>query len=247
MAVIFLLAGYLTAVALYRARATVDRGIIMKILGCQLLICAAFLFLALDVRFGFGMSIPAWLLRLAAMGLCALAAVLTVLVLLHMRDRPVQLPDLAVVPGMALEDGKPNRDLILRLETALKYAEGLPGSTLIVTGGNAGQDGRSEAAVMRDYLVARGVAGPRIMIEDQSVDTPANLRNVARMIDPARPVALITSGYHLYRAVGIARRAGFTAVQGLAAPCDGRFLAANIAWEIVCEVDGLLKGQTMFW
>ena len=81
----------------------------------------------------------------------------------------------------------------------------------------------------------------RIILEGRAVDTPANFQNVARMIDPARPVVIITSGYHMLRASAIARDAGFTDVRRLSAKCDPVFLPANIAWEIVCEIDRLTQ------
>ena len=168
------------------------------------------------------------------------ALVLLGLILLHMRDVPAAPAETIIVLGMALERGRPNRDLLHRVDAAARCAKACPAAAVIATGGN-GEGGRTEAEVMRELLIKRGVGPGRIMVEDQSVDTPENFRNVARMIDPARPVILITSGYHMLRASGIARHTGFTNVQRLSARCDPRFLPANLAWEVVCGIDRIIK------
>lgn len=222
---------YLAFVARYRQRVTAQRSAVMGILRYELLICACALLAALPCP---------WPLRLMGLALVIPALVLLGLILRHMGDVPAAPADTAVVLGMALEKGRPNRDLLHRVAAAANWAQGHPGAALVVTGGNR-NGGLSEAEVMRDLLVERGVAPGRIILEDRAVDTPANFQNVARMIDPARPVVIITSGYHMLRASAIARDAGFTDVRRLSAKCDPVFLPANIAWEIVCEIDRLTQ------
>ena len=51
---------------------------------------------------------------------------------------------------------------------------------------------------------------------------------VLPLVDPAGPVLLVTSGYHMLRAAALARDAGFAQVQGLSAPMDGPTLPANL-------------------
>ena len=143
--------------------------------------------------------------------------------------------------GLALENGRPVRELISRLDTAEKYLSDHTGASLILTGGNPGPDGRTEAQVMGDLLTARGVPPEALIKEDRAADTIENFRNTARLTDPEKPVTLITSGYHMLRASAIARDAGFTDVRRLSAKCDPVFLPANIAWEIVCEIDRLTQ------
>ena len=222
------LAAYLAAVAWYRARATADRGTIWKILGYELCVCAVLAALAVG---------RGWLRWLAAACLLPVAAVL-VRILFHMFDRSSGEVENVIVLGMALENGRPNRDLIYRLDAALRC---VPGGKYIVTGGNAGAGRESEAAVMQRYLIKHGVPENKILVEDRAVDTPANFRNVADMIDVSKPVTLVTSGYHMLRARGIAKRAGFHNLSGYSAKCDWRFLIANIAWEIVCELGEVKK------
>ena len=81
---------------------------------------------------------------------------------------------------------------------------------MILTGGNADASGRTEAAVMREILAERGVADVRMILEDQAKSTKDNFKNTAQIIDPGKPVVLISSDYHMDRAVQTAKAAGFT-------------------------------------
>lgn len=227
---------YLILVARYRARVTAHRAVTLKICGYELLICACGLISALVP----GGGALAWVLRIAALAVIVPALGLLVPILLHMHDRPAAPAAYAVVPGMALERGRPNRDLVFRVDAAAAYAGAHPGARLIVTGGNAG-GGRPEAAVMRDMLVERGIPPDDIMVEDQAEDTDGNFAYVARMIDPSKPIALITSGYHMLRALSAARAAGFSRMEGWSAKCDPKMLPANLLWEVVCGLDRLTR------
>lgn len=226
---IVLLAAYLVAVTAWRVRVTAHRSTYWKICGYEMLICACALVAVLPLP---------GLLRVVGLILTLPALVLLGLILLHMWDVPDRPAEHIIVLGMALERGRPNRDLVGRVAAAAECAQKHPAAAMIVTGGN-GENGRTEAEVMRDLLAERGVARERILLEDKSSDTPENFRNVGRMIDPAWPVILVTSGFHMFRAVGIARDNGFTDVHRLSAKCDPLFLPANISWEIVCLIDRL--------
>ena len=236
---------YLIVVALRRVRLTVDRGVNLRILGYELVICAAFMILALDVRFGLGTLLRfeplAWLARTGALALAIPTALLAGRIAGHLRDRPAADADCALVLGMALEGGAPNRDLIYRVEAAREWALAHPAARLIVAGGNGAGNGPSEAAVMKALLVERGVSGDSVALEDRSTDTGENFANAVRMLDPGEPVVIVTSGYHMPRALSIAKAAGFAAPAGLSAPCDPWLFPANASWEIVCEFDRLAK------
>ncbi len=141
-----------------------------------------------------------------------------------------------LVLGLALEDGKPTDDLVSRLNTAQAYLQEYPEARLILTGGNADGSGRTEADVMHDILLERGVTEDRMILEDRSNSTKENFRNTAQMIDPRKPVVLISSDYHMDRAVRTAESAGFSDVLRLPkvrTPCRSRS-ARMIARQALC-------------
>ena len=98
------------------------------------------------------------------------------------------------------------------------------GSMSPVTAGPA----TSEAEAMRRFLVDLGVPSEAIVSEGNSLNTLENIRNVRAMVGDGR-VALVTSGYHLPRALKIARQGNLYVG---AFPTDWRLPAeARPAWE----------------
>lgn len=209
----------------------------------QLPACGVFLLLALDIRFGLFTFPDPPALKFAGWGLRAGVVLISAVILFFMirvsaacpvrRDGPTRH---AVVLGLALENGRPVRELISRLDTAEKYLSDHTGASLILTGGNPGPDGRTEAQVMGDLLTARGVPPEALIKEDRAADTIENFRNTARLTDPEKPVTLITSGYHMFRALRLARAAGFRAVLPLPSPSDPRYFIVNILSEALLEI-----------
>ena len=116
--------------------------------------------------------------------------------------------ELAVVLGGGLAaDGSPLPSTAARAHKAAQLARERPELVVICSGDrqlDAPGGTPSEAALMRDLIAARGIARQRIAIEDESRDTIGNALLVAvrylRDIEP-RPLAVITSPFHLERAV----------------------------------------------
>jgi uncharacterized SAM-binding protein YcdF (DUF218 family) len=80
---------------------------------------------------------------------------------------------------------------------------------IIVSGGSllplGGAPATTEAEAMRRFLVDLGVPPEAIVSEGNSLNTLENIRNVRQMVGEAR-VALVTSAYHMPRALKIARQ-----------------------------------------
>ena len=108
-----------------------------------------------------------------------------------------------------------------RLITAAELARRYPNATVIVSGGPRESDGSSEASVSAAMLQTMGVAAERIRIEDRSLSTAENARLTAALIGTSRTEhwALVTSAFHMPRAIGAFRKAG---VSVIAAPCNYR-------------------------
>ena len=240
---------YLSVVMLRRIRAVTRKESFRQIFLGELLVCGGFLLLALDLRFDLWRAMPSalrvigWALR-AAGGLAAavflffLGRVAAGCVL--RTDGPARH---ALVLGLALEHGRPVPDLLARLDTAEAFARENPDALLVLTGGNPDASGLTEAAVMGRILRARGIAEERMLPEDRAETTRDNFRNTALLINPATPVVLISSDYHMDRAVRTARAAGFTTVLRRPAPSSRLHFAANVMWEVMLEVHELTQRQ----
>ena len=78
---------------------------------------------------------------------------------------------------------------------------------------------RPEADVMRDLLIERGVPADMVYTDPVSEDTYQNIKNAKAIIEQlglSKPL-IITSDYHLPRAMDIAKAEGFFP-QGAASP-----------------------------
>jgi len=240
---------YLSVIMIQRINAVVLKDTYKKIFTYELIICAVFILLAVDVRFGFTrmkskvLKGLGWALRVLV---AAAAAVflffigkVTVGSFIHSNG----IADNAIVLGLALENGKPTQNLLYRLDTAEQYLEKNTEGTLILTGGNADESGKTEAETMQDILKERGVTEGRMTLEDKAESTKENFANVAQMVDPARPIVLISSNYHMDRATQTAEKAGFSEVLRMPAPSVLIEYGANVIWEVVLELNELISSQ----
>ena len=102
-----------------------------------------------------------------------------------------------------------------RLTEGLRVARALPNTKVVFTGGRGTLFGaEGVGASVRKYLIDAGVAPERILIENSSGDTYENAVFTRDLIKPKPDDRwlLITSAYHMPRAVGVFRQVGFDVV-----------------------------------
>lgn len=107
-------------------------------------------------------------------------------------------------------------DAATRLTAAVALARRYPDARLVFSGGSGTLllHPRTEAEDTRRLWVAMGVAPERITLEDRSRNTDENARFTAALVrpEPGARWLLVTSAYHMPRAVGLFRAAGFPVV-----------------------------------
>ena len=109
---------------------------------------------------------------------------------------------------------------------------------IIIAGGvlRPGRVAVSEA--MKNVLIEMGMDAGKIHVETDSQNTYENLKNVRPLLARwnVRTSLLVTSSYHMYRALGVARRLGIAA-HPAPVPCyEKRLLGANMRSRFVIEV-----------
>ncbi|MCQ2408026.1 MAG: YdcF family protein [Oscillospiraceae bacterium] len=110
---------------------------------------------------------------------------------------------LAVLGFELNPDGTMQDELVGRLEVALKCAEHYPNAYVICTGGGTamGAPDVTEGRLMGDWMLAHGLAGERLIVEDQSHTTAENAENsydiLLRDYPQVNSVMLISSSYHI--------------------------------------------------
>jgi uncharacterized SAM-binding protein YcdF (DUF218 family) len=100
-----------------------------------------------------------------------------------------------------------------RYTEAVALARRLPAARLVFTGGSAAmlRNEAPEADTAARLFEALGVARERITLESKSRDTHENALFTARLLDPkpGERWLLVTSAWHMPRAMGCFRKAGF--------------------------------------
>jgi uncharacterized SAM-binding protein YcdF (DUF218 family) len=207
--------------------------------------------------------------RLARIGrtLCVATVVLLViacfsplgsLLLRPLEDRfPAPSADLPPPAGIIVLGGALDQEMTLarhqptftalaaRLTTGVALARRFPKARLIFTGGTSGLSPNepSEAIGVRDLWLSLGVPDERMSFETKSRNTWENAIYTRALLEPEpdQTWLLVTSAWHMPRAMGIFRRAGFKVV---AYPVDYRtfgdsrdFLLARIGFDQIMMLE----------
>lgn len=155
--------------------------------------------------------------------------------------------DYIIVLGAQVYESGPSKALQYRLEEAVDYLNENPDTICIVSGGQGANEPFSEARGMADYLISRGIDESRLLLEDQSENTVANIRNSMEFIDPEKDsVGIVTNNFHVFRAMGIAKKQGIVHVEGISANSDAWYLPNNMFREFFGVLKDTLKGN-MSW
>lgn len=156
---------------------------------------------------------------------------------LYLAEKTVPAPagesDALIVLGAQVKaDGRPSVQLEWRLEAALAEYRRLP-RPIVVCGAQGANEPRPEGLVMRDWLTAQGVPAESVIPETRSTDTRENLRNALSLLPAdAGRITVVTSDYHLPRALAIARDLGCQA-DGIGSPCKPEYWFKNHSREVL--------------
>ncbi len=105
-----------------------------------------------------------------------------------------------VVLGSGLSsEGKVTKKFKARLDLSVKALELNPNSKVLISGG-APKKGVSEAVAGREYLLSKGVAASRILIENKSASTVGNALYSTPILKPFSQATLVTHASHARRA-----------------------------------------------
>lgn len=172
------------------------RGRITRVVGILLVLCG-FLFM-LQVLVGF-VGLPCRLLFWMTGG-----------------EPPVDHPRCIVVLGGG---GIPSETGLMRTYCAAAYGAGRTGVTFIVALPADGDPATSSVGRMRGELVMRGIPAESVIMEYRGRSTWEQAANIRRMLDSEtdQHMAIVTSPYHVRRALLCFRKQGFRNVTGLPA------------------------------
>lgn len=117
--------------------------------------------------------------------------------------------DVLIVLGAQVRGTRITDSLKRRLDRTLVYLKRYPDVKVIVSGGQGPGEDVAEADAMAEYLLKNGVSPKALFREDQSVSTRENLRCSRKYLDGGRDrIGIVTNGFHIYRALMIAKQEG---------------------------------------
>lgn len=135
-------------------------------------------------------------------------------------------------PGVAAT-GLLSTSALSRVVEAVRILRVLPEARLLVSGPKDDDGKSSHAVVLARAAQSLGIAPERIVLIDHARDTEDESRAARRIVGDA-PVALVTSAWHMPRAMALCRSAGLDV---LACPADFRthadesFYFDDLLWE----------------
>ena len=200
-----------------------------------------FIGLALMIRFDLWSQFP---LKLRRIIVCLLAVGVVFFVVAegcifaHYRDAGRPDLDYIIVLGAQMKPAGPSIVLKFRLDAAYEYLVENENTICVVSGGQGANEPCTEAQGMYDYLVEKGIAPERILMEDKSTDTSENIAFSAEIIGGTDyDVGIVTNNFHVFRGMMLARHAGFENACGISARSNIYFQPNNL----VREFFGILK------
>lgn len=173
---------------------------------------------------------------------CLVFVVIEGLIIAESVKQPQNEADYLIVLGAKVNGTTPSLILQYRINKAAEYMKKHPGTKAIVSGGQGADEGISEAEAMKNGLLSSGIAAERILVEDQSTSTKENLDYSQKLLTEAggsikeSKVIVVTTDFHVLRAVGIARKAGYGQVEGLAAKSVWYLIPTNYVREFMAVV-----------
>ncbi|MEE8706299.1 MAG: YdcF family protein [Oscillospiraceae bacterium] len=129
---------------------------------------------------------------------------------------PTERENLPVlILGSKVDGTEPSVDLQQRIDTAADWLLLHPNSIAVACGGKGTGEKVTEAEVIREKLLEKGIEPDRILLENRSVNTEQNLFYAKKVLLENnlsnKEALLLTDDYHLYRALLIAKQNGLTA------------------------------------
>ncbi|WP_240622377.1 YdcF family protein [Staphylococcus lutrae] len=160
-----------------------------------------------------------------------------------LHTRPTATHATIIVLGAGIYSENVTPMLQARLDRAITLSQSLKSDHIIVSGGQGPDEPISEALAMQRYLIQQGMPSTEITMEDRSTNTRENLfYSKPLLTQHEKPYIIVTSAFHLLRALRIAQRQKIHAL-GYGAPTPHQWVAR----ELIRDFSGLLFQYPLLW
>lgn len=139
--------------------------------------------------------------------------------------------DYVLVLGAGVRGSEPSEILQDRIDQAYSYLSKNPDVICVATGGKGSDENISEAQCIYDHLVAMGIDGSRIWLEEQATSTIENFNYSITLIQEKtgtvpQSVTILSNEFHLFRAGWMAADCGLEA-DFIAAPTSNGWIRVS--------------------
>lgn len=132
---------------------------------------------------------------------------------------------------------------LARIVEGCRLASALPHAELWTSGPGVSSQGATHAALLAEVAFQLGISKERIRLIESGYDTEGEARAAAEVLAADSPIALVTSAWHMPRAVRLFSHAGVRVV-----PCPTDFAVRlnpglNVSDYLGCDLTGLERSQ----
>lgn len=152
--------------------------------------------------------------------------------------------DYLIVMGAAVYGTQPSDVLQRRIDAAYEYLQNNPGTKVVGTGGRGAEGELSEGECIAMELQKMGIAPDRVLFEDRSSTTVENIKFALDKIpDDSGSIAVVSSGFHIFRSKYILSCYTDAEVYGVAAPGISLLTPHYVVRELVVFVADAVLGN----
>jgi uncharacterized SAM-binding protein YcdF (DUF218 family) len=183
---------------------------------------------------------PNLILRLLTLFLLCLAlsfVIIQSIIIYNMRNTSKVGADYIIVLGCQVAGEYASLPLLSRGYAAIKYLKNNPETKAVLTGGQGHGENISEAESLRRLLLENKIDKERILLEDKSKNTMENFifsNKLYNLLE--KNIIIVTSDYHMFRSLSIAKKLKYTNVSGLPSKSQRSILPAFLLREYVTVI-----------
>jgi len=194
------------------------------------------------------LKFPKWIKISCKVILCAAAASFLIvegIILSHMSGKAsVNETEYLVILGCQVNGSLASLPLLRRGFNAVNYLKSHERVKAVITGGQGPREDITEAEAMRRLLAENNIGEERILIEDKSRSTIENLKFADELYNlHDKNIVIVTSDYHMFRSLSIAKKIGYQNAAGLAATSQASVLPAYLLREYIAVMFYALTGK----
>lgn len=152
--------------------------------------------------------------------------------------------DHIIVLGALMRENGPSLTLQMRLDTAIDYLKKHPNTIAILSGGQCAKDEINESLGMEQYFIQHGIPKAQFLLESHATNTRENMKFSRNFYDPTEyNIGIVTSDFHMFRSICIARKEGYQHVYKICAPSPREVFYKNVTRELVAFSKDLICGN----